>query len=85
MARGTCEIIKQRDAIILDYLAVRESSGIVPDVGNFSDKNNDFGGISGGPVFTRTTSNPDDLSLLGIIYSGFDQAVSTLNIFMQGL
>jgi len=72
VARGTYETIKGKEEIILDYLAVRESSEIVPHIGIFSDKNYDFGGISGGPVFTRTISNPDDLSLLGIVYNGSD-------------
>jgi hypothetical protein len=77
MARGTYVAVNQKDEIILDFLAVKQQSMIVPHTGSFKNENMDFGGISGGPVFAQTLSNPDDLSLLGIIHKGSDISSSS--------
>lgn len=70
-ARATCE----KNEIFLDYSALKES-GKKPERGNFTEGNMNFGGMSGGPVFGRTQSNPNDLSLFGIIYDGSGKGCS---------
>lgn len=66
------------EKISFNISKTRENTEIIIPSLPFPEKNINFGGISGAPVFARTVSNTFGLSLLGIAYEGI-----SLDIFCE--
>jgi hypothetical protein len=64
------------EKISLNISKTRENTEIIIPSLPFPEKNINFGGISGAPVFARTVSNTFGLSLLGIAYEGISLDIS---------
>lgn len=74
-APATCDdpLRGEKRNIIVNFSALREFN-IIPQIGNFPDKDYNFGGMSGGPILARIPARQgneiDDICLLGTVYQG---------------